>query len=164
MSEEREEKANRSQANNGVQADFGHLSVTGHVVFAGRDGSVNVNTGGDVAQNTNNMMTVAGVETTRDAYNSMVSTLDKVEKQYEEEAPDEDTSEAAIHYLRTIKKLLMGKKKPNLSILMDSVKSLKRLGPIFAGGAAQVMAEPLVTKIMTELGENASRIIQILRR
>ena len=164
MSEEQETKVNRSQANNGVQADIGHLSVTGHVVFAGRDGTVNVNTGGDVAQNTNNMMTVAGVETTRDAYNSMVSTLDKVEKQYEEEASDEETSEAAIHYLQTIKKLLMGKKKPNLSILMDSVKSLKRLGPIFAGGVAEVMAEPLVAKIMTELGENASKIIHLLRR
>lgn len=164
MSDERESKINRSLANTGVQADIGHLSVTGHVVLAGRDGSVNVNTGGDVAQNTNNMMTVAGIETTRDAYNSMVSTIDAVEKQFEEEAPDEDTGEEALHHLETIKKLLMKKKKPNLKILMNSLKSLKRLGPVFAGGAAQVLAEPLVSKVLTELGQNASKIIQLLRR
>ncbi len=64
----------------GVNVQGGHFSVTGHVAFGGRDVSISVTTGGDVAQTNNTTMTVGGVETTRAEYDSMVASVRTVDQ------------------------------------------------------------------------------------
>jgi hypothetical protein len=159
MSEQPNRKPEQKSSSAGMHIDVDHLSVTGHVVFAGRDGTVNVNTGGDVAQNTENSVTVGGVETTRESYDQMVSTIEQVEQKFEEE-PDEDTKEAARHYFDTIKQLLLSTKKPNPKILISTVKSLAKLGPLFVSGVSEVFGEPLAAKIVAELGQGASEFFK----
>lgn len=159
MSEQSNSNSDKKQQSEGFSADVNHLSVTGHVVFAGRDGTVNVNTGGDVAQNTENIMTVGGIETTRESFDQMVSTIENVEKKFDEEEIDEETKEAAKHHFETLKKLLMGKNKPNPKILISAVKSLTNLSPLFLSGLSEVFGEPLVAKIIEEVGQGTSAVL-----
>lgn len=148
-------KANQSSEDKkhdrSLSVDIEHMTVTGHVAFAGRDASIQVNTGGDVAQNSENIITVGGVETTQEAHDQLVSTIETVEETFEAGEVDEETKEAARHYIETIKKLLLGKKKPNPKILINTVKSLAKLGPLFAGGISVVFGEQLATQIVAEL-------------
>lgn len=134
-----------------LNIDIEHMSVTGHVAFAGRDASIQVNTGGDVALNSENTITVGGIETTQEAHDQLVSTFETVEQKFEDEEADEETREAARHYIGIIKNLLLGKKRPNPKILVNTVKSLAKLGPLFIGGIAAIFGEPLATQIIAEL-------------
>lgn len=158
MSEQSKPDSDKRQRSEGFSVDVDHLSVTGHVVFAGRDGTVNVNTGGDVAQNTENIMTVGGVETTRESFDQMVSTIEHVEKKFEEKDIDEETREVAKYYFETIKKSLMGKKKPNPKILVSALKSLTNLGPLFLSGVSEIFGEPLAAQIIAELGQGTTTL------
>lgn len=140
-----------TKGSRGLSVDIEHMSITGHAAFAGRDASIQVNTGGNVAQNSENTITVGGVETTQKEHDKLASKIEAVQQQFEREETDEETKEAARHYIETIKKLLLGKNKPNPKILISTVKSISKLGPIFAIGIAQVFGEPLASKIISEL-------------
>ena len=135
-----------------MNIEVGHLSVTGHVVFAGRDGQVNVSTGGDVAQHTTQTITVGGVETTREALDSMIETIRGIDEKIEEDSLDEESKEAAEFDLRTIEDQLTGIKKPNGRILVTALKSLYRLSPVLASGIMALFGEPLVAQIIAGVG------------
>ncbi|MGJ3237303.1 MAG: hypothetical protein ACFE0Q_01215 [Anaerolineae bacterium] len=147
----------------GVNATIDHLAVTGHVVFAGRDGTVQVTTGGDVAQTSDNKVIVGGIQASPEAYKQLVATFDQAEQEVDSGSDDEDTRELAQHYMQTIKRLLTSKKKPNLRLLIDSTKKLTKLGPFFAALVAQIFAEPLVSQIIENLGQGGIGFLKALR-
>lgn len=147
-----------------MQIDVGHLSVTGHVVFAGRDGSVSVNTGGNVDQNTTHSLTVGGVETTRDQYDSVVSSIRNVEQTIETQPLDPNTREAAEHNLQTMEQQLTGTKRPNPKILAQAARALYRISPVLAGAVVSVFSEPLVGQIVMATGGTALQLYDALMK
>ena len=145
-------KSNSEDGQRGMNIDVGHLSVTGHVVFAGRDGSVSVNTGGNVDQNATTTITVGGVETTREEYDNVVSSIREVGQLIESEPLDPNDREAAEHNLQTMEQQLTGTKRPNPKILGQAARALYRVSPVLAGAVVSVFSEPLVGQIVMAAG------------
>lgn len=148
-----------------IKIDIDHLSVTGHVVFAGRDGQVKVQTGGDVAQHTNQTVTVGGVETTPQEFDMMVQCIRNVEdtiKQEKQLAPD--TREAAMHDLGTVEAQLTTSTKPNPRILLRAAKSLLRFSPALTAAALTLFDQPLVGAILASAGEVAINFHEAILR
>ncbi|MDQ7033799.1 MAG: hypothetical protein Q9P01_02880 [Anaerolineae bacterium] len=100
-----------------MKIDVGHLSVTGHVVFAGRDGQVNVNTGGDVAQSNTTTLSIGGVETNRQAYDSLIASIRSAQQILDEVEIDPDEKEAAQRDMNDVEEQLTASQKPNAYIL-----------------------------------------------
>ncbi len=144
----------RSQAPE-INIDIDHLSVTGHVVFAGRDGQVKVQTGGDVAQHTNQTVTVGGVETTPQEFDMMLQSIRKMEGAIQQENMATEKREAAMHDLHTVEAQLTASKKPNPRILMRAAKSLLRFSPALTAAALTLFDQPLVGAILASVGEVA---------
>ena len=71
-----------------INIEIDQLSVTGHVVFAGRDGKVHVQTGGDVAQHTHQTVTVGGVETTPQEYDLLLAEHSRCRANHPERKPE----------------------------------------------------------------------------
>ena len=94
-----------------INIDIDQLSVTGHVVFAGRDGQVKVQTGGDVAQHTNQTVTVGGVETTPQEFDMMLQCFRNVEDTIKKQDMLPESREAAMHDLNTVEAQLTTPKK-----------------------------------------------------
>ena len=138
-----------------INIDIDHLSVTGHVVFAGRDGQVKVQTGGDVAQHTNQTVTVGGVETTPQELDMMLQHIRNVEDTIKKENLGADNQEAAMHDLQTVEAQLTTSKKPNPRILMRAAKSLLRFSPALTAAALTLFDQPLVGAILASVGEVA---------
>ena len=138
-----------------INIDIDHLSVTGHVVFAGRDGQVKVQTGGDVAQHTNQTVTVGGVETTPQELDMMLQCIRKVEETIQKESLKSENREAAMHDLRTVEAQLTASKKPNPRILVRAAKSLLRFSPALTAAALTLFDQPLVGAILASVGEVA---------
>src|SRR5690606_21636476 len=132
----------------------GNFSVTGgNLVFGGRDVSVTVSTGGDVAQANSITMTVGGVETTRAEYESMVASLRTVgEKIKTDEKLDPDEKAAAAHNLKTVEEQLTAQKKPNAHLLVQAARSLYDVSPAIAGAIISLFTEPLVGQIVVTVG------------
>lgn len=139
----------------GLNIEIDHLSVTGHVVFAGRDGKVQVQTGGDVAQHTHQTMTVGGLETTPKEYDLMIRGIRDVEATIIKEELPPQLKEAAMHDLKTVEAQLTREKKPNPSILVRSAKSLLRFSPALTAAALTLLDQPLVGAILASVGEVA---------
>ena len=139
----------------GMQIEVGHLSVTGHVVFAGRDGSVNVTTGGDVEQTANASITVGGVETSRQDYDGMVSSIRDVQKTIKTEDLEASEKAAAEHNLKTIETQLTAESVPNPHVLSQATKLLYRASPRIAGELVSLFSNPLVGQIVESAGEAA---------
>jgi hypothetical protein len=135
-----------------MQIDVGHLSVTGHVIFAGRDATISVSTGGDVAQTNTTTMTVGGVETSREQYDSMVNSLRHVSKTIEAEPLEPETLEAAEHSLSTVEEQLTAERKPNAQILIQALQLLKGISPKIADAILALFTEPLVGQIVKMAG------------
>ena len=112
-----------------MNIEIDHLSVTGHVVFAGRDGQVKVQTGGDVAQHTTQTVTVGGVETTPQELDMMIQCIRNIEDTIKKEELPSETQEAAMHDLQTVEQQLTTSKKPNTRLLVRAAKSLLRFSP-----------------------------------
>lgn len=146
----------------GMQIDIGHLSATGNVVISGRDGSVYVNTGGNVDQQSNQTITVGGVETTREALEQMVTKLRAVDTAITESNLDDDTTEAALHDLKTLEEQLTGEKKPNPKILVRVARALYRLSPMLASAIFALFGEPLASQIMVGVGGLALQFVETL--
>ncbi|MEQ8674105.1 MAG: hypothetical protein RLP44_22340 [Aggregatilineales bacterium] len=143
----------RNDGGREMNIDVGHLSVTGHVVFAGRDGSVSVNTGGDVAQTNNTTMTVGGVETTRADYDSMVASVRTVDQKIKEDTKLEPDEKAAAAYnLKVVEEQLTSEKPPNPHILVQAARSLYDVSPAIAGAVISLFTEPLVGQIVLTVG------------
>ena len=138
-----------------INIDIDHLSVTGHVVFAGRDGQVKVQTGGDVAQHTNQTVTVGGVETTPQEFDMMLQCIRNVEDTIQKEKMATENQEAAMHDLQTVEAQLTSSKKPNPRILMRAAKSLLRFSPALTAAALTLFDQPLVGAILASVGEVA---------
>lgn len=138
-----------------INIDIDHLSVTGHVVFAGRDGQVKVQTGGDVAQHTNQTVTVGGVETTPQEFDMMLDCIRNVEDTIQKENLASENREAAMHDLHTVEAQLSSSKKPNPRILMRAAKSLLRFSPALTAAALTLFDQPLVGAILASVGEAA---------
>ncbi|MDE2750854.1 MAG: hypothetical protein OXI34_17985 [Chloroflexota bacterium] len=138
-----------------INIEIDHLSVTGHVVFAGRDGQVKVQTGGDVAQHTNQTVTVGGVETTPQELDMMLQCIRSVEDTIKKENLDTQNREAAMHDLHTVEAQLTTSKKPNPRILMRAAKSLLRFSPALTAAALTLFDQPLVGAILASVGEVA---------
>jgi len=137
----------------GMNIEFESLSVnTGHVIFAGRDASVTVQTGGDVAQHGTQTITVGGVETTPEALEKMLIAIRQFDQTIEEASLDEDTTEAALDDLQRLEKQLTSTKKPNARILVNAAKSLFRISPMLASGVIALFGEPLVAQIVAGVG------------
>ena len=149
------EKDNNDDFKGGLHIDVETISSGGHVQFAGRDSVINVNTGGDVSQSTQNTITVGGIQTTPQAREKMVERIEVVEEKVEAEPINEETKEEVRHYIAIIKKLMLSKQKPNLNKLISSVKSLAKVGPFTMGVLADLFGEPLATEIIKELGPSA---------
>ena len=138
-----------------INIEIDHLSVTGHLVFAGRDGQVKVQTGGDVAQHTNQTVTVGGVETTPQEFDMMLQSIRNVEDTIQKENLATENREAAMHDLHTVEAQLSSSKKPNPRILMRAAKSLLRFSPALTAAALTLFDQPLVGAILASVGEVA---------
>lgn len=149
---------------NNIHIEIDHLSVTGHVVFAGRDGQVNVQTGGDVAQHTTQTVTVGGVETTPQELDMMMECIRKVEETIKSENLDRHAREAAMHDFKTVEQQLTTEKKPNPRLLMRAAKSLLRFSPALTAAALTLFDQPLVGAILASFGEVAVNFHQAIKR
>ena len=147
-----------------LNIEIDHLSVTGHVVFAGRDGKVHVQTGGDVAQHTNQTVTVGGVETTPKELDMMIRCIRDVEDTIKKENLTPQLQEAAMHDLQTVETQLTKEKKPNPRILLRAAKSLLRFSPALTAAALTLFDQPLVGAILASFGEVAMNFHDAVRR
>ena len=147
-----------------LNIEIDQLSVTGHVVFAGRDGKVQVQTGGDVAQHTNQTMTVGGVETTPKELDMMIRCIRDVEARIKTEKLNPQLQEAAMHDLQTVEAQLTKEKKPNPRILLRAAKSLLRFSPALTAAALTLFDQPLVGAILASFGEVAVNFHDTIRR
>ncbi len=147
-----------------LNIEIDHLSVTGHVVFAGRDGKVHVQTGGDVAQHTNQTVTVGGVETTPKELDMMIRCIRDVEGTIKKDNLNPQLQEAAMHDLQTVEAQLTKEKKPNPRILMRAAKSLLRFSPALTAAALTLFDQPLVGAILASFGEVAVNFHDAVRR
>lgn len=147
-----------------LNIEIDQLSVTGHVVFAGRDGKVHVQTGGDVAQHTNQTMTVGGVETTPKELDMMIRCIRDVEATIKTEKLNPQLQEAAMHDLQTVEAQLTKEKKPNPRILLRAAKSLLRFSPALTAAALTLFDQPLVGAILASFGEVAVNFHDVIRR
>ena len=158
----------RGLRRNGVEArslniEIDHLSVTGHVVFAGRDGKVHVETGGDVAQHTHQAITVGGVEATPEAYELMLQSLRNVEETIKIERLNSQAKEAAMHDLKTVETQLTREKKPNPRLLSRAARSLVRFSPALTAAVLTLFDQPLVGAILSSAGEVALNLHDAVR-
>ncbi len=154
---------------NGIRPDINieidHLSATGHVVFAGRDGQIKVQTGGDVAQHTNQTVTVGGVETTPQEFDMMLQCIRNVEDTIKNEARlAPDKRDEARHDLQTLEAQLTTSKKPNPRILLRAAKSLLRFSPALTAAALTLFDQPLVGAILASAGEVAINFHEAIMR
>src|SRR5687768_847872 len=124
--------------NRAMNIDVGHLSVTGHVVFAGRDGQVNVNTGGDVEQTSTTSLTIGGVETDRQTYDSLITAIRSAHQIVDAAPVDTEAREAAQQDMNNIEEQLTSTKKPNPYILVRAAKALYKLSPAIAGAIVSI--------------------------
>ncbi len=147
-----------------LNIEIDQLSVTGHVVFAGRDGKVHVQTGGDVAQHTNQTVTVGGVETTPTELDMMIRCIRDVEDTIKKDNLNPQLQEAAMHDLQTVEAQLTKEKKPNPRILMRAAKSLLRFSPALTAAALTLFDQPLVGAILASFGEVAVNFHDAVRR
>ena len=148
-----------------LHIDIDHLSVTGHVVFAGRDGAVKVQTGGDVAQHTNQTVTVGGVETTPQEIDMMLQCFRKMEDTISQERQlPAESREAALHDLNTVQAQLTTASKPNPRILLRAAKSLLRFSPALTAAALTLFDQPLVGAILASAGEVAINFHEAIMR
>lgn len=147
-----------------LNIEIEHLSVTGHVVFAGRDGKVHVQTGGDVAQHTNQTVTVGGVETTPKQLDMMIRSIRDVEETIRKENLNPQLQEAAMHDLQTVETQLTKEKKPNPRILLRAAKSLLRFSPALTAAALTLFDQPLVGAILASFGEVAVNFHDAVRQ
>lgn len=150
MSQQNQDENNQDAAK--MKVDVGHLSVTGHVIFAGRDATISVNTGGDVAQTNTTTMTVGGVETDRQSYDSMVSSLRNVSSTIEVEPLEPEVREVAEYNLNTVEQQLTAERKPNPQILLQALQILKGISPGIATALMALFTEPLVGQIVKTVG------------
>ena len=148
----KEQPIESSAENRAMNIDVGHLSVTGHVVFAGRDGQVNVNTGGDVEQTNSSSMVIGGVETNRQDYDSLILTLRRAHETLGAATIDTNEKEAAQQDLKNLEEQLTSAKKPNPYILVRAAKALYKLSPAIAGTIISIFSEPLAGQIVTGIG------------
>lgn len=146
-----------------INIEIDHLTVTGHVVFAGRDGKVHVQTGGDVAQHTNQTVTVGGVETTPQELDLMLQCIRNVEQTIKTDNLNRDAQEVAMHDLQTVEAQLTTEKKPNSRILMRAAKSLLRFSPALTAAALTLFDQPLVGAILASVGEVAINFHEAVR-
>ena len=157
--------ARNGRARPDINIEIDHLSVTGHVVFAGRDGQVKVQTGGDVAQHTNQSVTVGGVETTPQAFDMMIQCLRRMEDTINKERQlPADTREAALHDLNTVEAQLTTSAKPNPRILLRAARSLLRFSPALTAAALTLFDQPLVGAILASAGEVAINFHEAITR
>lgn len=148
-----------------LNIDIDSLSVTGHVVFAGRDGQVKVQTGGDVAQHTNQTVTVGGVETTPQELDLMIQCIRDVERTINKERQlPAESREAAMHDLQTVEAQLTTSKRPNPRILIRAAKSLLRFSPALTAAALTLFDQPLVGAILASAGEVAINFHEAIAR
>ena len=147
-----------------MHIEIDQLSVTGHVVFAGRDGMVKVQTGGNVAQNTNQTINIGGVETTPQEFDAMLREIRRVESAIKQTPMLPEAREAAQHDLKTVEAQLTTPKKPNQHILMRAAKSLLRYSPALTAAALTLFDQPLVGAIVASAGEAASSFHDLVSR
>ncbi len=148
-----------------INIDIDSLSVTGHLVFAGRDGQVKVQTGGDVAQHTNQTVTVGGVETTPQELDMMLQCIRNVEQTIDKERQlQPESREAARHDLQTVEAQLTTSKRPNPRILIRAAKSLLRFSPALTAAALTLFDQPLVGAILASAGEVAINFHEAIAR
>ena len=145
-----------------VHFDIDYLSAAGNIVIAGRDGSLSVNTGGDVDQNSTVTLTVGGVQTTQEQFDDLLHSIRNLENTIKNEISDPEDNEVAQHNLKTMLEQLIGKKKPNGRILVQAARVLYKLSPAVAGAILSVFSEPLVEKIITATGGVAMQFYQAL--
>ena len=147
-----------------MHIEIDQLSVTGHVVFAGRDGMVKVQTGGNVAQNTNQTSTSAAWR--RLPRNSTPccgrSAAWRAPSSRRPLLPD--AREAAQLDLKTVEAQLTTPKKPNQHILLRAAKSLLRYSPALTAAALTLFDQPLVGAIVASAGEAASSFHDLVSR
>ena len=146
-----------------LKVDIDQLSVTGHVVIAGRDGKVHVQTGGDVAQHTHHSVTVGGVETSPQEFDMMLQCIRNVEQTIRTEKLSLESQEAAMHDLQTVEAQLTTEKKPNPRILVRAAKSLLRFSPALTAAALTLFDQPLVGAILASAGEVALNFHEAIR-
>ena len=146
-----------------INIEIDHLTVTGHVVFAGRDGKVHVQTGGDVEQHTHQSITVGGVEATPGDYNLLLQGIRNVEDTIKIERMDAQAKETAMHDLKTIEAQLTREKKPNPRLLKRAARSLVRFSPALTAAVLTLFDQPLVGAILASAGEVALNLHEAFR-
>ena len=147
-----------------MRIEIDQLSVTGHVVFAGRDGMVKVQTGGNVAQNTRQTIHIGGIETTPQEFEQMQREIRRVESAIQNTDLLPEAQEAARHDLQTVEAQLTAEKKPNQRILVRAAKSLLRYSPALTAAALTLFDLPLVGAIVGSAGELAVSFHEMITR
>jgi len=145
------------------------ITASGHVVIAGRDSLIKVQTGGDVAQHTHQTVTVGGVETSPQELEIMLQCFREFGEtiQSQRQLPA-GAREAAMHDLNTFEQQLTAKKTPNIHILKRAAKSLLRLSlrfsPALIAAAFSLFDQPLVGAIMSSTGEAGVKLYETIMR
>lgn len=147
-----------------MHIEIDQLTATGHVVFAGRDGLVKVQTGGNVAQNTRQTINIGGIETTQQDFEHMLGEIRRVEEAIKQTNLLPESKEAAQHDLQTVKAQLTTPKKPNQRILVRAAKSLLRYSPALTAAALTLFDQPLVGAIVGSAGEVAASFHDLISR
>lgn len=147
--------------NSGMHIEIGSISANGHVVFSSGDSHVSGNTRDDVVSN--QTITVGGVKTTPQAFESLKKSLTEVDKAIDESKLPEDDNEAARENAKVLKSQLTSKNKPNSVLLTQAADQLTRFGPKIAGTVVSVFTNPLAGEIVEMAGERALKFYKKLR-
>lgn len=148
----------------GMRIDIGHLSATGNVVISGRDGSVYVNTGGNVDQQSQQVITVGGIETTQQELDKLMAKIRSVDDAIVGSDLDDDSKEAAELDLKILEEQLTASKKPNAKVVVKTARALYRLSPVLASAIFALFGEPLAAQIMAGVGGLAIQFLEALMK
>lgn len=164
MSNMDDKNSKQDDSSPSVHIGVEHVSAGGNVLFAGRDGNMSINTGGDVDQNTENTVIFAGVKASRNEYDQVVRLLRDLDAAIEEEELDRDTKEEAELERDNIKRQLLREDQPNPKILIRSAKRLLGMGTKIARAVLNIFSQPIVGKIVEGLGESAMSFLDTVMK
>lgn len=152
---------NDNNANRNMHLEIGSIHTRGHVVIANGNASVRGHTRDDDQET--QIITVGGVQTTPEAYDSLKESLTKIDKAIEEADLPEEDAEAAKANAQNLKEQMTSESKPNGSLLVQASEQLIKYGPRIAGTIIGLFTNPLAGEIVELAGERAIKFYKELR-
>jgi hypothetical protein len=148
--------SNQDQKSSGdVKIHVGSIQAGGSVGVGGRD--VSITNSGSSTLSDNDVVTIGGVEATRQEVAELNASLDNVDRTIETARPQmDDSSYAAARYnATTFREQITAQSRPNEHILVQAGRALFELGPDIAGALVAAFTTPIVGKIVQVAGRRA---------